>query len=421
MYRYSNQIKISRNAVILIATMNCLFLLGGAYPFISLLLMMLFSVFAKLNKSIYIFILSNSLFFSLVASVLDLNYTYYADLARYYALFDEYSIEQAFSDLKIYRGIIFELLHRYDLKVEHYSLISMFLVLLLTQMSSIKIIYNLGYKIETLKEKLLYIFITISLIPVVTFLGYETSLAIGFFFYGSYLFTYKSKLFGSVFFVLAYLTHALSIYFIFLFFASAVFQKKGLVFYLSSVGGFLGLLIAVNYKLSTGAEFIDKPLIKLYTYFNGAWSDFTTIHDKAIIPYILLKFVFILLFLNSVKKIKGLDSHYLVKMMTISLPLVVVFMLSRTLSLRLIEFGFIIYLPLIYIFSLSLRTRKARLFIITFIVINIFSYHNMLYTRFFIKNMKLGNDFFLLMNHKNIHDFKSSMASDELIFDIKGN
>ncbi|HHF3173472.1 MULTISPECIES: hypothetical protein [unclassified Vibrio] len=421
MYNDNKPLTATKNIATLIVITISLFSLGLFYPFIALSLVMLFSVFVKIESSIYIWVISSSMFFGILSSILDLNFTYYADLARYYALFENYSILQSVIDFKVFRGIIYEILKFYGLKVEYYSLISVFLTFFLIQITSVYIIYNLGYKVESTKEKLLYISTLFCLLPIVMFLGYETFLAIAFFFFGAYLFTSKNRMLGGMSFFLACLTHIFTIYFIIVFFASILFKRKGILFYIGSLCAFVILLFATNHRLSIGVKFIDKPLVKLYNYFNGPWSEFSTIHDKALIIYVLLKLIFIFIILMNVRKIEKLKQHYLIKMMIISLPLIIIFMLSRTLSLRLVEFGFIIYLPIVYIFYLHFSTKKMRIFILVFLFINILSYHNMLYSRFVFNYMNIGNGYFMVMNFSDIKNFKSNMASDKLIFDIKRN
>lgn len=414
----------SVNVILLFVTFPLSILLLVQAPFIFLLAIMAGALLLYNNFSIYIFAIASSLFVGTFASIIDVNATYYADVIRYYSLYNSKDFLSSLLSFRIYRYFIFLFMDWMDLREGFYSLITLSLAGAIYQLTLIKQIkYLAGVDIVTLKQKMIYTLIVLCALPAFTLLGYEFIFSVVIANAVAYSLMRNNLLLALMLSAFALIIHSASIYLLSIAFLVFVLKRKKSALIMVSICFTFLLTLLSSFRLSIGIQYIDRLMAKLYSYSTGYWSQFTTVHDKILIVYIVIKLLLALVLLYLYQDRKNTDRFsYIYSLLLTFIIVSISFVTMRTLALRLILIPFLFFMPLMYLLVLHEKVSQSLKFIIfLFIIFNGVMYHNILTLRFIKNEMNIGDGYFLFMSAKEIKSFSIYMPDNSILFDTRAN
>lgn len=394
------------------------------FPFfiISLFLML----FLISNVSIKYLTFCFAVLTSLFSLIIDYNYTYYSDVIRYYS--ESYDMIDIFIvQFKLYRVANYFFLNYLGLRVEYYGAISIFIISYTVLQISLIIISDYCVDIKTPKQKVIFLLCNMSTLPISTFLGFETMLALSFSFLGIIMLLKNRRIFGYIMIALAISVHVLSFYLLILYFLYKIIVRMprgvGNVIIILSV---LFCIYALNHRVAVGVQIFDVVLGKAYNYFNGAWSKYDTIHDKMILLYGIVNTITFAILSRIILKRDFIPSDFIGKIvgyLVITLVFSLVFQFSRTLNLRLVVLPAFFFNGFLYLAIMKFELGfKTKLLILSFVLFNLFSYHNLLYGRFMFNNFKFGDGYFFIMSIDEINRFQPNYPKHSILYsDQKSN
>lgn len=357
---------------------------GILTPLLCFSLLLILSIIYKGRGTFFLLVISVSMLCSLLSISINPNGNNIGDVVVYYRAFIDGDFLDTLINLKIYRYLVFHLQYLFGLPVKFYSFISIFLIFSLYSLFYRNFLKYFNCKILNIRDKLLFLIVLFSAIPLFVVSSFENTLSFVFFANGLVLSFQKNSRVYILWFIASVLTHSSSIIFILILFISKNLKNVNrTILYIVSC-----LLLVFIYNLVYFHKYINIPLLGFYLsrlnyYITGPWSVYVGNLEYFLLFFAFFKMYMILIFSEYVRKSHD-KSQYKIVIDFLSMYFVfcILFVSSRTLNLRYIYIGFLLISPFIYLAGFSMNSRfKTKLIVIFYSFISIFSLHNLYYVK----------------------------------------
>jgi len=326
------------------------------------------------------------------------------DVIVYYKAFLNEDFIDTFLNLKFYRISVFQIMYKLDLSVKYYSFISIFLIFSLYSLYLYNFIGLFDLSINRKRNKLLFLTVIFSSIPFFVLSSFENTLAFIFISNGVIFGYKKKKLLCSIFFTLALISHSSSIIFVVIYILSYGIKRLNYSFVISSSL----FLVSFLYVIAFSSPYVELPIIGYYTsrlgyYMTGPWSTYIGTLEYFLLLSALCKMVMLYLITKRKKAEKYDDFEtFLFRMIGLYLVFCLLFIYSRTLNLRYIHIGFLIFSPYLYVCIMKGRLNSIINSIFSvFLLFSLFSLHNIYYVFGMQKNTSFAPDSFFFSSFEN--------------------
>jgi len=355
----------------------------------------------KMDKSILFF----SIFIGLLSYSLDPNHVY-GDLTNYYAHYYSSNYDRLLLSAKYYRYLSFCTIQLLGIPIQSYAFFSTFLIVYFFMTATVNTFNYYGVNLYKFKNKLIFITIFLSAIPFYTIAGFENTLSLCLFFYAISLYILNKNKKSLVFMFLSVFVHSSSFFFIFLFFISSLFKKMK---FQVLIGTTILIVLAIMSNiqgLNFGFQLLNKIQQSFYFYINGPYKYFIGTKE-----YLMLSISFcqILIYILVLKEIGNSRVN---RFYVLLIPLLFYFCGYRTMALRFVFLGAILFVPLFTYAIFYSNKVWLRYFVFVFMCFKILLPYNILTTIGLVKTVNDGNTIELNILDLLTHKFPIPVPND---------